>query len=264
MLAAPPAMYAVPPPRQLGSDMSMAPGVQPGYYAIVPAAGASRRMGPGSLPKQYLELAGRRVIEWSLAPLLNHSACRQVVVVLSRNDTWWAHLPMAKHPRIALAIGGDERADSVRAGLEAVRPQANEHDWILVHDAARPCLDSADLTRLFEQLCEDEVGGLLATPVVDTLKQVDESQRVIRTLAREGRWRALTPQLFRFAVLLRALNHCAARHLVVTDEAQAVEELGLHPRVVAGDADNIKITLPQDLARAARILDATARHANVP
>jgi 2-C-methyl-D-erythritol 4-phosphate cytidylyltransferase len=225
-----------------------------GYQAIVPAAGASRRMGPQSSPKQYLELAGRRVIEWSLASLLDHAACRRVIVVLSRDDVHWAHLPVASHPKIALAVGGDERADSVRAGLEAARAQAGDRDWILVHDAARPCLGSADLARLFEQLQDDEVGGLLATPVVDTLKQVDESHRVVRTVPRERLWRALTPQMFRFGVLMRAMAHCAAQRLMVTDEAQAIEALGLCPRVVAGDTDNVKVTLPEDLARAARIL----------
>lgn len=226
-----------------------------GYQAIVPAAGTSRRMGLQSSPKQYLELAGRRVIEWSLASLLEHAACRRVIVVLSRDDAHWARLPVASHSKIAIAVGGDERADSVRAGLAVARAQAGEQDWILVHDAARPCLASADLARLFEQLQDDEVGGLLATPVVDTLKQVDESQRVVRTIPRERLWRALTPQLFRFGVLMRAMAHCAAQRLVVTDEAQAIEALGLCPQVVAGDADNIKITLPEDLARAARILE---------
>ncbi|AMN47326.1 2-C-methyl-D-erythritol 4-phosphate cytidylyltransferase [Steroidobacter denitrificans] len=221
----------------------------------------SRRMGPQSMPKQYLALAGRRVIEWSLAPLLDHAACRRIIVVLSRDDVHWASLPVANHPKIAIAIGGDERADSVRAGLTAACVQANERDWILVHDAARPCLAAADLVRLFEQLQDDEVGGLLATPVVDTLKQVDESQRVVQTVPRERLWRALTPQLFRFGILMRAMTHCAKRQFAVTDEAQAIEALGLRPQVVAGDADNIKITLPEDLVRAARILDASGQDA---
>jgi 2-C-methyl-D-erythritol 4-phosphate cytidylyltransferase len=138
--------------------------------------------------------------------------------------------------------------------LRALQDRAAPDDWILVHDAARPCLSATDLDRLLTELEDDPVGGLLAAPVVDTLKRADEGGRVSQTVAREKLWRALTPQMFRYVVLQRALESARTKGVAVTDEAQAVEALGMQPRLVAGDADNIKITLPEDLLRAERIL----------
>ncbi len=228
------------------------------YWAIVPAAGRSRRMdralGKPSLPKQYLPLAGRRVLEWSLAPLLDDAKCERAVVVLAQDDQHWPGLPLARHPKLLTAIGGEERADSVRSGLAALQGQVEDDDWILVHDAARPCVLREDIESLLDQLRDDAVGGLLAAPLVDTLKRVDASARVQHTVARDALWRAFTPQMFRHGVLVRALAHGLEHRLTMTDEAQAVEGLGLQPRLVAGDSDNIKITLPEDLQRAERIL----------
>ena len=146
--------------------------------------------------------------------------------------------------------------DSVLAGLQTLQAHASVHDWVLVHDAARPCLSGADLDRLVNELSNDEVGGLLAAPVVDTLKRADDQQRVDQTVSREKLWRALTPQMFRFELLRRALPSDVNNRFAVTDEAQAVEALGLRPKLIAGDADNIKVTLPEDLPRAERILRA--------
>ena len=146
--------------------------------------------------------------------------------------------------------------DSVLAGLNALEARAAARDWVLVHDAARPCLPGSDLDRLLAELSDDEVGGLLAAPVVDTLKRADDQQRVDQTVSRERLWRALTPQMFRFDLLRRALQNAVDNRVAVTDEAQAVEALGLHPKLIAGDADNVKITLPEDLPRAERILRA--------
>src|SRR5690606_17054226 len=136
----------------------------------------------------------------------------------------------------------------------ALQDRAAPDDWVLVHDAARPCLSTTDLDRLLNEVDDDAVGGLLAAPVVDTLKRADDGGRVSQTVPREKLWRALTPQMFRYAVLRRAIENAQARGVAVTDEAQAVEALGLQPRLVAGDADNIKVTLPEDLPRAERIL----------
>lgn len=144
--------------------------------------------------------------------------------------------------------------DSVLAGLKALQTRAAPDDWVLVHDAARPCLATADLDRLVAELHDDAVGGLLAAPVVDTLKRADDSGRVAQTVARDKLWRALTPQMFRRDILQRALDGAVAQGIAVTDEAQAVEALGLRPKLVSGDADNIKITLPEDVLRAERIL----------
>jgi 2-C-methyl-D-erythritol 4-phosphate cytidylyltransferase len=209
-----------------------------------------------AVPKQYLPLAGRTVIEWSLAPFLQRDHVSGVVVVLADGDGRWPQTALAGHARITMTTGGAERMDSVLAGLKALETRAAARDWVLVHDAARPCLSSADLDRLVNELSNDEVGGLLAAPVVDTLKRGDDQQRVDQTVSREKLWRALTPQMFRFELLRRALLNAIDHGFSVTDEAQAVEALGLRPKLIAGDADNVKITLPEDLPRAERILRA--------
>jgi len=206
------------------------------------------------LPKQYLQLAGRAVLEWSAAPFLARPDCAGVIVVLACGDQHWPTLALARNPRVQTVIGGAERADSVRQGLAALRSQLGDDDWVLVHDAARPCLQTAELAALIDRVRTDEVGGLLAAPLVDTLKRADDSGRVAATVSRERLWRALTPQMFRYGILTRALADAARRALAVTDEAQAVELGGFQPLLVAGSADNLKITLPEDLPRAERIL----------
>lgn len=211
-------------------------------------------MGDSALPKQYLQLAGRSVLEWSLAPLLARDDCAGVVVVLASGDQHWAKLSVARATRVRTAIGGGERADSVRAGLLALSDQLGADDWVLVHDAARPCLDANELASLIQRVQGDEVGGLLAAPVVDTLKRSDAAGRVSETVSRSGLWRAMTPQMFRHGILSRALAQAAQGGVAVTDESQAVELLGLRPLLVEGSADNIKITVAEDLQRAGRIL----------
>jgi len=229
--------------------------VQGKFWVIVPAAGSARRMG-GAVPKQYLPLAGRTVLHWSLAPFLAHEHVAGIVVVLAAQDEHWRRTDLAREAKIMTTTGGAERMDSVLAGLEALHAEAAPEDWVLVHDAARPCLTASDLERLLDELHDDAVGGLLAAPVVDTLKRADESGRVACTVEREKLWRALTPQMFRRDILQRALQGARRDGISATDEAQAVEALGLQPKLVAGDADNIKITLPEDLPRAERILKA--------
>ncbi len=223
------------------------------FWVIVPAAGSARRMG-SAVPKQYLPLAGRTVIEWSLAPFLAHQRTAGVMVVLAAQDQRWSHTALASDAKVTTAIGGLERMDSVLAGLRALQDRIAPDDWVLVHDAARPCLAAADLDRLLNELSRDTVGGLLAAPVVDTLKRADDCERVATTVPRERLWRALTPQMFRCHILQRALEGALSRGVALTDEAQAVEALGMQPKLVAGDSDNIKITLPEDLPRAERIL----------
>jgi 2-C-methyl-D-erythritol 4-phosphate cytidylyltransferase len=205
-------------------------------------------------PKQYLQLAGRSVIEWALAPFLELPDCERIVVVLAEHDRHWPEQSIARHPKVLTATGGTERVDSVRAGLRLLASHVAEDDWVLVHDAARPCLRAADLNRLIDELAGDGVGGLLAAAVVDTLKRGDASDRVQATVSRESLWRALTPQMFRYGVLDRALRAAHDAGSAPTDEAQAVEALGLQPRLVRGDPDNIKITLPEDVERATRLL----------
>src|SRR5690606_1375275 len=237
-------------------------------WVVVPAAGSSRRIG-ASTPKQYTKLLGKTVLEWALAPFLERDDLAGVVVVLAPNDAYWDESPLAAERRIRVATGGAERVHSVLAGLnalaEAQEEEQNQHardrDWVLVHDAARPCLPSSDLTRLSDELVDDEVGGLLAAPSVDTLKRADGADRVVETVTRDLLWRALTPQMFRFGLLRQALMLAVDNNVVVTDESQAIEGLGLRPRLVSGDPDNIKITTPGDFERAERILRARTKSA---
>ena len=232
------------------------PGSSTSFWVIVPAAGSSRRMGD-PVPKQYLQLMGRSVIEWSLAPFLARTECAGVVVVLAAQDSRWKVLGVAGNPLVQTVVGGEQRADSVRCGLLALQGRAGPEDWVLVHDAARPCLRASDLATLLNQLRGDAVGGLLATPVVETLKRSDGMDRVAQTVDRDGLWRALTPQMFRYGALTRALAAASEQSVSVTDEAQAIELAGLRPRLVPGSPDNIKVTVPEDLVRAERILAHT-------
>jgi 2-C-methyl-D-erythritol 4-phosphate cytidylyltransferase len=219
----------------------------------MPAAGSSRRMNRDT-PKQYLPLAGRLVIEWALAPLLARPECAGAVVVLAERDERWQSSSLARDARVRTTTGGRERADSVLAGLKALQGVAREQDWVAVHDAARPCLSDCELTNLIQAVRGDEVGGLLAIAVSDTLKRAGDDGRAEQTVPRAGMWRAQTPQMFPYRLLVRALETANERSLTVTDEAQAVEMLGLRPKLVPGSADNIKITVPEDVRRAERIL----------
>ena len=223
----------------------------PRYWAMVPAAGAGKRM-DSAVPKQYLSLAGRPVIAHTLASLLDHPRIDGVAVAIGAGDEWWptvaAELNAAKPLRVV--TGGAERCHSVLNGLEALSEPAQPEDWVLVHDAARPCLTSGDLDRLIDTLADDPVGGLLAVPVRDTLKQADDAGRVAATVDRSRLWHALTPQMFRLGMLHEALRAALVHGLLVTDEAAALEAAGFAPRLVEGRADNLKITRPEDLALA--------------
>lgn len=217
------------------------------YWLVMPAAGAGRRFG-AALPKQYAPLAGRTVIEWALAPFLADPRCRAAVVALAPDDPHWnAVAERLGEGRVRRAPGGAERCESVRQGLALLEPLADPDDWVLVHDAARPCLESNDLDVLLDTLARHPTGGLLAAPCTDTMKQADAAQAVSATLPRETMWRALTPQMFRFGLLCTALDGARALGRRPTDEAQALEWQGAAPRLVAGSATNLKITTADDL-----------------
>ncbi|KPK55978.1 MAG: 2-C-methyl-D-erythritol 4-phosphate cytidylyltransferase [Thiotrichales bacterium SG8_50] len=223
------------------------------HWAVVPAAGVGSRMGT-LCPKQYLELNGGSVIEHTLRRLADHPAIAGVVVAIAEQDEYWPKLELNLSKPLWVAAGGAQRCDSVLSALHVLSPHAAEHDWVLVHDAARPCLRAADLSRLIDELSDDAVGGLLALPVSDTVKRADHSGRVAQTVDRRGLWRALTPQMFRLAALREALAGALARGEDITDEAAAMESAGHRPKLVAGHSDNIKITHPEDLALAALYL----------
>lgn len=224
-------------------------------WAIVPAAGQGSRFG-ASLPKQYAPLLGRPLLSWTLRALLAEESLAGIVVALAAGDERWRKVPESHDPRVSTCTGGSRRDVSVARALEALVGDVAETDWVLVHDAARPCLRHDDLQALFTELEDDPIGGLLAAPVSDTLKRADDAARAATTVPREGLWRALTPQMFRFGLLRRALAVCAERGRAVTDEAAAIECLGLRARLVRGHADNIKVTNPEDAALAEAILRA--------
>lgn len=224
--------------------------LQTGFFALVPAAGSGSRFGAPA-PKQYLPLLGRPLIAHTLDALLAVPRLARVAVVLAPDDELWASFVWTEDPRLlVLRCGGESRAASVAAGLECLAGEADSEDWILVHDAARPCLGPERVEAMIGALADDPVGGLLAVPVADTLKRADGQGRVAATVPRENLWQAQTPQMFRFALLRRAL----AEAREVTDEAGAIEAMGLKPRLVPGDASNFKVTYPQDLALAERVL----------
>ena len=223
-------------------------------YALVPCAGVGERAQAGG-PKQYAEVAGRSVVAHTLAALEAVRALQAVLVVLAPDDAQFErHAPAFAGSRAWVArCGGPTRAASVANGLaELLRRGATEDDWVLVHDAARCLLRPAWVEALIEACIDDEVGGLLALPLADTLKQAAAGERVAATVPREGKWLAQTPQMFRLGLLQRAL---ATAGTGVSDESSAVEALGLAPRLVRGDLENLKLTWPADFALAARLLE---------
>jgi 2-C-methyl-D-erythritol 4-phosphate cytidylyltransferase len=285
------------------------------YWLVMPAAGVGRRFGE-NIPKQYADLHGRTVMEWSLATFLYDSRCAGVVVVLSLNDPHWpmvasrlpdvtvatratepsvaaaladatraaerhappvvkpgdefelgdARLPISsshgapavKLPQVITAIGGGERSQSVRNGLAALSGRAAADDWVLVHDAARPCVLRQDVDKLLDRLHLHAVGGLLAAPAADTLKRAAADREVSETVDRTGLWRALTPQMFRYGKLCDALDGALAEGRMPTDEAQALEWTGAKPVVVEGSTTNIKITSADDLVIAGALMGVRA------
>jgi len=219
----------------------------PAFWAVIPAAGVGARMG-ADRPKQYLELAGKTILEHSLACFLEHPQLKGLVVSLAVDDPYWPTLACAADPRIQRAAGGAERADSVlNALLRLIELGAALEDWVLVHDAARPNLSRFDLDLLLAELADDPVGGLLAVPARDTLKRAGADGRVLETVDRSLIWQAYTPQMFRLGALHRALADARVAGVAITDEASAIEWAGLAPRLIEGRADNLKITRPEDL-----------------
>ena len=279
------------------------------YWLVMPAAGVGRRFGE-HIPKQYADLHGRTVMEWSLAPFLYDSRCLGVVVVLGANDSFWPAvssrlpditgatraseanvaaaladatrvaeraaaksgrpeeegvsdpalslptIPAVTLPKVITAQGGNERSHSVRNGLAALSGRARADDWVLVHDAARPCVPRQDVDRLLDRVQSHAVGGLLAAPAADTLKRASDDQEVLETVDRASLWRALTPQMFPYGRLCDALDRALGQGRSPTDEAQALEWLGERPLVVEGSTTNIKITSTDDLVIAVALMAA--------
>lgn len=230
---------------------------QPNHWAIIPAAGVGKRMG-ADIPKQYLLLAGRPVIDHTIERVLLHPRIDGVYVALGADDGWWDDTEYAGHPDLVRVAGGAERCHSVLHALDALAGRADADDWVLVHDAARPCVRREDITRLVDNLIAHPVGGLLGMAVRDTMKRTDAGGRVTATVDRDNLWHAFTPQMFRLGMLRDALTGALSAGVLVTDEASAMEWAGHAPLMVAGAPDNLKITRPEDLSLAAFHLQAQA------
>ena len=228
----------------------------PRHYAIVPAAGSGARFG-SEVPKQYLDLAGKPLIFHAIKALCEFPRIERVWVILSPGDAWWATYDWTSvgHKLGVVFCGGATRGETVVNGLAAIAGAVADDDWVLVHDAARPCLSQQMLDALCDQLADDPVGGILAVPVADTLKRADGQQRVVATESRDGLWQAQTPQMFRYRLLREAL----AGNVTLTDEAGAIEAAGLQPRLVRADATNLKVTYAADLRLAELILQGRAQ-----
>ena len=226
------------------------------HWAIVAAAGIGRRM-QMDIPKQYLPLAGRRVIEHSLDRLADHAAIAGLVVVVQAGDSQWAALNYQHTKPLYQVDGGVNRADSVLAGCQALTGIAEDNDWVLVHDAARPCLTHSEVDKLINDVGDDPVGGLLALPSHSTLKNAVDG-RANETLDRNRIWQAQTPQMFRLGLLRDALEAALSKGKAITDESMALELAGHRPRLVSGQTTNIKITTPEDLPLAEFILQQQA------
>ena len=220
------------------------------FHALIPAAGIGRRFG-AEAPKQYAMLDGKPLLVHAIERLQAAFPLHMTFVALSSHDHWFDRAGRMPPRVTALRCGGDTRAATVHHALDAL-PGVAPDDWIVVHDAVRPCTDAESLLRLRTELADDPVGGLLAVPVASTLKAADAAQRSTGTVPREGLWQAQTPQMFRYDVLCRAFAQPDIDH--VTDEAQAVETLGLKPRIVYGSRANLKVTFPEDLGLVAAIL----------
>ncbi|WP_181901686.1 2-C-methyl-D-erythritol 4-phosphate cytidylyltransferase [Thalassotalea euphylliae] len=222
--------------------------------AIVPAAGVGKRM-QSQHPKQYLSLAGKTVIEHTLAKLLASNYVERVVVALGAEDGYFYDLEIAQNPSVITVVGGQERVDSVLAALKASEQFAPQADaWSLVHDAARPCVSTEEIDRLVETCIAQHCGGLLAAPVKDTMKRGDAEQCVQTTVTREQLWHALTPQMYRTTELIQAIEQGLANKVNITDESSAIEAAGLPSMLVNGSPNNLKITQPEDLVLAEFLL----------
>jgi 2-C-methyl-D-erythritol 4-phosphate cytidylyltransferase len=223
-----------------------------GLWCVVPAAGQGRRFG-AEVPKQYIEIAGRTLLEWTLDRLTAQHRIAGIMLVVAADDSRVISSESCHDKPVLRVHGGAERADSVLAGLRALPDEVADDAFVLVHDAARPCVRHADIDALIDQGVPAG-GALLAAPLRDTLKRSDASCRVVETEPREGRWRAMTPQMFRRGELIAALESARRQGIIVSDEAMAMERAGHRPLLVEGCDDNLKVTTPADTALAEYLL----------
>jgi len=231
------------------------------FVAIVPAAGVGKRM-QANCPKQYLRINNESILSHTVMKLLSHPAINQVILALGEDDQYFAESQLAQHKDIIRVNGGKERVDSVLSGLEVI--DDSKYPWVLVHDAARPCVTHEDIDKLIEQCLRHNRGGILATPVRDTMKRGTCIEGVINsidhTIERDQLWHALTPQLYKTDELMLAINQALENERQITDEASAIEQANLPSLLVTGSSENIKITHPDDLALAEFYINKQANH----
>ena len=220
------------------------------YWTIIPAAGIGVRI-QADRPKQYLMLNNEPILSRVINLFSSLPEIEKVVVVLNSQDHWWSTLSLSHPEKVLTAIGGQERVHSVLLGLQFLQDFADKNDFVLVHDAARPCVQVKQIQRLIAELHDHAVGGLFGLPVVDTLKKVDDDNNVLATVSRHQLWQAQTPQLFRYGLLKNAIEQSLLKNKIVTDESSAVEQFGLTPKMILGDVRNLKITYVEDLKNAA-------------
>jgi len=232
------------------------------FWAVIPAAGVGKRM-QLNCPKQYLHIQGKTILQWTLEIFLKHPRIAGLVVVLGSQDEYWPEverqLQPQRHKKFWLAKGGAERQDSVLSGLQVLKAKVmpDAADWVMVHDAARPCLAAEDIDRLIAAASDHPDGVLLGLPVNDTVKRCDAFGKIQQTIDRNGLWRALTPQSFPLFTLLQALQDL--QHKQITDEASAMEQCGFHPLMITGSPNNIKVTVPADVQQAEQYLSVLTR-----
>ena len=216
------------------------------YWVIIPAAGTGQRMG-GAIPKQYVSVCGKTVIEHTIDNFIDRKEIESICVSISKSDKYWSTLPISKNKKIITTVGGSERYQSVYNGLSAIKDEADNDDWVLVHDAVRPCLTKSVIDRLITEISSDVVGGILALPCTETMKRINNSNEVEETINRQTAWRAQTPQMFKYKKLLLAIEKVIDENIFITDEAMAMEFSNYKPVVILGDENNIKITHKIDL-----------------
>lgn len=214
------------------------------YWVVIPAAGSGSRM-QCDTPKQYLDVLGKKIIEHTIEVFIRSKHVQKVIVCLPENDSVFNSLTVSESPKVDVTAGGKSRAESVLNGLLAI--EAADDDWVLVHDAARPCFTANLLNTLIEGLVDDAVGGIMAVRAKDTLKLSDSDSRINATVDRSTIWQAQTPQMFRFQLLKASLRAALSESVNITDEASALEWAGYKPKLIEGDARNIKVTTPDDL-----------------
>ena len=227
--------------------------------AIIPAAGVGKRMGT-NIPKQYLPINDQPILSLTLTAFLEHPKVDKVIVAIGKYDEYFSDLSVSNHPKLLKTFGGKERADSVLASLEFAAEKGYSDAWVLVHDAARPCITHKDIDLMLESRAAFPQGAILAMPVRDTMKRANKDNQISETVCRGQLWHAMTPQMFSLQTLLQNLKNALADNAKITDEASAMEWAGVSPGLVAGRPDNIKVTHAEDLLLARLYIDQHKRN----